>query len=482
MAFYIKPGIEYVDKPKKDEVIPVFACTLHWDTHEAVYEQLFGPAKTNPAGDIDVYWWITKLGNNFEIHSFAMSDKQLLYQLKELRAGTYGPKNIYFSGNMAEFQKVRPPAGATRLDLLDFTDDELKNIKGSSEAITTFCQTINDHFANAQQLIIMKNHAKFEQYFKGLTVGRSHSILGFMMQAIKQAYTSLGFYLKTYSGLRFSDFGMQDLIGYVNGHKTAFRNKQLHLNFDVLKHMNMVKKDAPMFAKKSLPARLTIPNIKQQTIPKDYLDVIRDALKYWRDHPAIPLYTATGVRSKSIPQEPKIVNEYGFRGDGRSPLVVYYSGGMHPSSLRYYTRDVIGKAKGQVKSQDPARDWYHNFPHFDPWLHQAGEFSDFSVFLSISTVPAVSLNFLHMFSKGNGYIYLIRAVGAVDQIATFTDTMYPEGEISLPGGCDWDDIIAIRPVSNNTPAKFCYFNEKNKWRNAEKELQDIAIQKLMTGI
>ncbi len=476
---YIKPRIEYVDGPKKDEIIPVFACTLHWDTHEAVYEQLFGPTKTNPGGEIDVYWWIKKLGNNFEVHNFAMSGKQLLYQGKELRAGIYGLKSIYFYGNMADFQKLLPASGVTRLNLLDFSDDELKNIKGSSEAINIFCQTIIDHFSNARQLCLLKNQAKMDQYFKGLTVGRSHTILGFMMQAIKQAYTSLGFYQKTYSGLRFSDFGMKDLIDYINGHKASFRNKQLNINIDILKHMNMVKKDAPRFVKSTLPSRLTIPDIKNQTIPQEYLNVIKGALKYWRDNPAIPLYTATGVRSPGIPQEPVIVNEYGFRGDGRSPLVVYYSGGMHPSSLRYYTRDVLGKAKGKVKAQDPARDWYHDNPHFDPWLHQAGEFSDFSVFLSVSTMPSVSLGFLNMFSGGNGYIYLIRAVGAVDQIATFTKTMYPEGEISMPGGADWDDIIAIRPVSAGTPAKFYYFNERNKWRAREKDLQDLAIQKLM---
>ncbi len=479
---FIKPRIEYVDRTKKDEIIPVFACTLHWDAHEAVYEQVFGKAKTNPAGDIEVYWWIKKFGAGFEVHNFAMSDKQLLYQGNEMRSGMLGPKSIHYYGDIAEFQKLLPASAATKLDLLDFTDAELKNIKGSSEAIDIFCQTIIDHFSNARNLCALKEKAKMEQYFKGLTVGRSHTVLSFMMQAVKQAYTALGFYQKTYSGLRFSDFGMNDLIGYINGHKAAFRNRQLNVNIDVLKHMDLVKKEAPVFKKSALPSRLTIPGIKTQTIPQEYLNVIKGALKYWRDNPAIPLFTATGVRSTSIPQDPVIVNEYGFRGDGRSPLVVFYSGGMHPSSLRYFTRDVIGKAKSKVKAQDPARDWYHNLPHFDPWLHQAGEFSDFSVFLSISTMPSVSLNFLEMFSGGNGYIYLIRAVGSVDQIATFTKTMYPEGEISLPGGADWDDIIAIRPVSNSIPAKFCYFNEKNKWRAREKDIQDIAIQKLMTEI
>jgi hypothetical protein len=67
------------------------------------------------------------------------------------------------------------------------------------------------------------------------------------------------------------------------------------------------------------------------------------------------------------------------------------------------------------------------------------------------------------------------------QLATFAhiDAAADELEISMPGGADWDDIIAFREVKDRVALNHCWLNEANPWRTTERALQDQAVQRLL---
>jgi len=477
MYTYIEPRIAYVNKTQQNDIIPVFTCREHWNPYEAILDSIPGMINAKDTGkpvyeDFMHYWWIQQTGIQFSIHNVVTCEKKIAYHGEDLQLGNYN-KTTYFKGELDQLKKVLPETGTiVNLDLLEFKGSSFT--KGYTEATIVFCEVMIDHFSHARQELNMNGQKGMEGYFKGLTVGKSRNIFGFLMQAVKQAYDALGFYQKTYSGLRVSSFGMQDLVNYIDSHKKAYVKGIDDSDVEMIKKMGVVRMDKSPSVK-TPPARLIFSTpYSIAKMPEEYLRVIKGTMAYWGKNTALPRPTDTGKKTTLTPMVPVITNEYGFRGDTRSPLVVYYSGGMHPSSLRYYPNPDQKKPNPIIPNQ-----LYNDMPHFDPWLHQANAFMKFSVFLSISIDPAVSWNFV-LQGGGNGYIYVIRAVGAVDQAATFQQTMYPEAEISLPGGADWESIIAMRPVRKGVPAKYCYVNLNNRWRAKEKVLQDQAIYKLMT--
>jgi hypothetical protein len=424
--------------------------------------------------DITYYYWMQQKGGQFSIHNAVTCEKQMTFHGEEMRRGNYRGAT-YYDGELDKLKKVLPESEiVVNVDLLEFKEDSFN--RGYTEATVIFCEIILDHFRHANQELLLKGQKGIEAYFKGLTVGRSHTIFGFLMQAIKEAYSALGYYQKTYSGLRLSAFGMQDLLNYISSHRKTFATTIQGKDIDVVKEMEMTRcNSAP--STKTPPDRLSFTTTGPPKLPKEYMDVIKDTMEYWlktgaKSRPTDrPMLDLSRVKKAS---EPGIVNEYGFRGDSRSPLVIYYSGGLHPSSLRYFPNP-------DPKNPNPVlpKELYHSIPHFDPWLHQSNKYYKFSIFLSIAVNPEVALNFVKMCGN-NGYIYLIRAVGAIDQAKTFEEIMYPnEVEISLPGGADWESVIATRPVRGGKPLNYCYVNLKNPWRAKEKVLQDQAIRKLM---
>ena len=478
MYTFIEPRIKYIAKTQENDIIPVFTCKEHWNPYEAILDSIPGMKKPEDKGnpiyaDIIHYWWMRQTGNQFTIHNVVTCEKKMNYQGVDLQPGNYKGA-IFFKGEIDQLKKVLPEAEATiELALLEFKESSFT--KGYTEGTIIFCEIMLDYFRHAQQELNLKGQQGIEGYFKGLTLGKSHNIFGFLMLAIKQSYDALGFYQKTYSGLRVSAFGMRDLINYTDTHRKTYATGMQNRDIDVVKQMNMMKLDK-IPSVKAPPARLTFSTSGgPPKLPDEYLRVIKEAMASWMKTGALPRPTDTGKVTSLKPLEPVIVNEYGFRGDTRSPLVVHYAGGMHPSALRYYPNPDPKKPNPVIPNQR-----YNAMPHFDPWLHQASQFAKFSVFLSISIDPLVAMNFLQTVGKGNGYIYVIRSVGAVDQIATFNQTMYKEAEISLPGGADWESIIAIRPMNKGVLGKYCYVNAKNRWREKEKVLQDQAIYKLMS--
>ena len=312
------------------------------------------------------------------------------------------------------------------------------------------------------------------------------------IKMLNLGYDALGFYQKAYGGLRFSNFGLADLIEYVKSHRTAYP-KTIKIDYDLLS--GFTKKSASQFGGPVADPPYAINGVEKtfKGIPEEYLKIIKESMKHWQTkNQNIPMRSQEGVVSpKKVlgssflagkTDEPVIVHEYGFRGDGRSPMVVFHSGGLHPNAIRYYA-DAEGERKFEEHRKelfDRAEKQYqaHKMPHFDPWLHQHN-YDAISAFLSVSRSPAVALRFINM-GGGSGHIYLIRSVGAIDQESTFKTVQYPgESEISLPGGIDWDDIIAVRPVVGGEPANYCYVRENNKWRLKEKDVQDKAINAMM---
>ena len=478
MDLYLNPSIVFTPAAQKNRVVPAF----------------FFRAVRSPKTFLH-YWWIEQgTGNrSFEVHRCRIEEGR-----PDSALGNAKRFNELFP-DIAKAQRVPILPEGAELDtfLSSFTKDaiEKKNIedKKFGPMRQAFCQIVMDRFAAAQEAIAVNDTARLNEFFKGLTIGSSKNIYGFHMQAVKDCFTAFHFYSKTYSGLRFSSFGLDDLVRYVEEHRKGYPKKLTEHEIT-----GFTRKPAAAFHAAPAAPPYTIPNVGKdfKGIHKEYLDIVKASLKHWKARnvqmPMVgkPKQAPDAVLTPGKEDDPVIVHEYGFRGDGRPPVVIMASGGFHPNTIRYFA-DPAKEADFEKKRQDlyarAEKDYQFDKvdpnapmqPHFDPWLHQ-DTYDAISVFLSISRAPTVAEHFIHMFGKGNGHIYLIRGVGGIDQEATFQKVQYPgEKELSVPGGVDWEDIVAFRPVVNGKPADFCYVRENNKWRMKERDVQDKAINAMM---
>ncbi len=489
MYNFSNPYLVYSDPPLKkgEHIVPLVV----FKESSQAYDPMLNKLEVNPKAivrepDFHVVWWIDQESTRFVIRTVVICDRKATYHGFDLVQGTYGGKSVFYYGDLEALKKMLPADHGFRdptapaphktekmVDLIAVSDKDFN--KAAQEITNVFSETLIDQFGYGKACLKTHDVERFNKLCKGLTFGRSTNIYGFLMQCIKQSYSSIGFYKKTYSGFRVSNFDFNDLLGYVKDHSTAFDAKhKASSGLVIVPDMQMTKskimppENRTLTPKNGTPADLVFTADKRPQIPPLYLEEIKRAMAYWQ-HSGKARPMDGSVKNPKLALEPRVVDAYGFRADGRSPLVVFYAGGMHPSTIRDNFRKV----------DNPVWKNYMDQPHFDPWLHQANDFYPVSIFLSVSYATSVAKKFISINCNGNGFIYVIRAVGAVDQVGTFNETIYDEREISVPGGCDWTDIIAFRQVINEACSDHCYVNLNNPWRAKEKALQDEAIRRLL---
>lgn len=449
-----------------------------------------------PGCTVTRYRWLVGKGTSLEFR-----DAQILVRGRGngFKRHHFHGKSVRAKGHYKELDRVlqgeieREPLLPQDDELDDWFDGEnfatMHDRKGLDEhhreLTAEFCRILNGHFDAGEGHVAVNDTAGLDKLFKGLTFTRSRSAPGFFMKAIKSGYEALGFYRKTYRGIRLYNFGIGDLVSYIRKHRQAWPRSiafdfRLIPGFDIRFCGDVDESDDRG------PFAIPGMNRAHQGLPKAYLRLIGETMRHWasrngkmpyRDDP-FGLDTSEVVKQK----KPVIVHEYGFRGDGRSPLVLFHTGGLHPNAVRHYEDETARQDfdnRRLALEKRAKEDYGHKIPHFDPYLHQH-KYDAISVFLSVSRTPSVARQFIVDYSDGDGYIYLLRCPGAVDQEATFARVQhFGEQEISVPGGVDWDDIIATRPVVKGQPLPYCYVNEKNPWRNRERAVQDAAIRRLL---
>ncbi|EFI34707.1 hypothetical protein Dthio_PD2079 [Desulfonatronospira thiodismutans ASO3-1] len=491
MATYKYPSLKFTSKEPKTSVVPLF-----------YYVDVLEGGKS-----VERYEWIApNARNSFDVYNLGFFDNNSQQQLD---IGHYQNQAYKVTSleMLKKFKEVAPESHDLISEpMLPGKDDleeqfiskvtqlqfEKEKIKGQwTHIVTAFTEILRNHFRKAAEEASL-NHS-LSNFFKGLTIGRSNTTYGFFMKGIKTAYDGLGFYKKTYSGLRFKNFGMNELISYIRSHRSAYP-KNRSLSFDLVPGLTKISHSKTTRRTPTGPFTITsITDKGYKGLPREYMEHIERSMKHWTTHnQKLPFLKKQNVLKpgqvfqdrfmKGQTQRPRIVHEYGFRGDGRSPLVIYLSGGLHPNAVRHYDKEDARQKFEKYRSElnQRARDKYsgHLTPHFDPYLHQHN-YDAISVFLSVSRSPEVALSFVNM-GGGNGNIYVVRATGAIDQEGTFKRVQYPgEAEISVAGGVDWEDIVAVRPVYNGVPANYYYMNTRNKWHQKDKQVQSDVLAALM---
>lgn len=481
---YLDPVILYRPQRNKSQIVPIFSYGTLDDQNRAVF----------------YYRWIE--ARTYQVRRLETHEDPPKDQLPHLRSVRYKGRQKHVRGDFDRYLQVMPQDASFKVEMLLPDEDtavsryakldhEKQRLSPEYQKIVkNFCRILDAHFLDAEAAKLAGESLTL--FFKGLSIGRSKSTFSFFMKGIKDTYDALGFYRSTYRGLRLHNFGFNDLLSYVRKLREAYP-KSLQIDYDLVPGFK--KLSARQLRGPSEPPPYTIPMSDGafKGIPAPYLRIIKETMAHWVDkNQRMPMRSKQGKVQPSkvfssgfvrgTTDEPVIVHEYGFRGDGRSPLVVLTSGGLHPNAIRHYEsqRDQTKFEKYRRELERRAKDRYADLqnPHFDPWLHQHN-YDAISVFLSVSRSPDVALSFINM-GGGNGHIYVIRAVGAIDQEATFRRVQYGgERELSLPGGVDWQEIIAARPVVNGVPLDYCYYNTNNKWRLKEKAPQLKALRALM---
>jgi len=359
----------------------------------------------------------------------------------------------------------------------------------------SFIDVLMNHIHQATQAVSTGDTKLVESLFKGLSVGKSYTVAGFFMKGVKSAYDAIGFYRKTYdSKVRFSNFGAADLIDYITQHRMAFP-ASWNLDFSIVPEITKVTKKTYEASKIDARHRLTIEVTNSKGLLPEYERLVNETIEHWKTKNVKMPFAAKKdsdgweVQARHPHQEvvnrsgkAVIVSEYGFRGDSRSPLVLMQSGGLHPNATRFHD-DPLKEAAFEDKRRElmqKAQDIYggHDNPHWDPFLHQ-WKFDAISVFLSVSFSACTAFHFVDGYCRGNGFVYLLRCDGAVDQQATFIKAPFHECEISMAGGVDWESVIAFRPVKDKKLADFCYYRHNNKWAEKEADTQKTALYDLM---
>jgi hypothetical protein len=489
---YLSPSLLSVEPDKRTGAIPVFRYQLRLDS---------GELRTR-------YHWILPAGTHFTVHEVEVLEdggSPQRYQRKQLRGA-----QVLARGDVDGLGDVLPAARTLKVEALLPEGTELqawyakiaplaheqRRLEASYNLLRkSFIELMANHFGSLESALEVNDRARIQSHFKGLSVGKSLNPYGFFMKGIKTGYDALGFYRSTYGGLRLSDFGMTDLVEYVQKHRVAYP-KSTRVEYDLVEGFQRVS-TAP--GKDPDPGEaLTITGLSDTFtgIPAEYLKLIKDAMAHWRNTGAAmpmrsregryaPEQVLSGVFMDGLTDEPYVVHEYGFRGDGRSPLVIRNGGGFHPNAVRHFEkaedRENFDKKRAELVERALAQYAGHGIPHFDPFLHQHN-YDACNAFVSVSRATEVALGFVRM-GGGNGHLYLVRSVGAIDQERTFQQVQYPgEMEISVPGGVDWADVIAVRPVVDGMPVDYCYVNTGNPWRAKERAVQDRAITRLMAPV
>lgn len=508
--FYIKPTLLYPkNKTYISKIIPVLSY---------IFKPQHIPESTK-------YHWIVKDGSRFTVHSAEIMNTTS--HLDGFEPSMFGGKPVHAKGDFKLLEQILGTSVEVE-PLLIFGADHGKPATADLPAqdggqapnpghatltphphyqeyvldrmATDFTLILATHFSLAEVAIIRNDPKALEKRFKGLSIGSSKTEYGFFMKGLKSAYerTYKHKSKQTYSGLRFADFGIKELVDYIHAHRNTgplpISNEAYEKAFyDELPGLKKINSGYSKLPNPTNQNKLEIPNISDalKGMPDEYFKEVVKAMEHWHTQQAQMPHLDNGAILKPEAvidprhMKPKIVHEYGFRADSRSPLVIYGSGGFHANATRYHPDEEGMRKFGEKRAEllnGAASDYAgHKTPYFDAYLHQHN-YDAISVFVSVSRSPQEAAKFIMNFGigGGTGYLYLLRCVGAIDQEATFKRLQYPyEKEISVVGTLDWDDIIAARPIVNKKLLDYCYVNTKNPWAAKELDLQLEGIARLL---
>src|SRR5690606_7688001 len=129
------------------------------------------------------------------------------------------------------------------------------------------------------------------------------------------------------------------LVSYIRGHRKGFPPK-LNYKLDLIPGLERLEPRRPQSSPYHRSGPFPIPGLDpSKGIPQEYLKVIESTMAVWKSQKRMPYFDDPGgVATREIIRKPQpvIVNEYSFRGDGRSPFVIFHVGGMHPNTIRHY--------------------------------------------------------------------------------------------------------------------------------------------------
>jgi hypothetical protein len=329
--------------------------------------------------------------------------------------------------------------------------------------------------------------ARASDFAKGTTFGKSLTSPSFVAKALKTGFDAIGEPAAAYSGIKLSDWTVNDLLNYTRKRAPGLLDASL-IGFEP-------------FAPDPAHARsMGEPPRDTDRREIDYIPSVRAAGHSHHFAYASELEALNGI----IPFE-RVIG-YGFRGDSRSPGDIKGAGGFLPN----YTRtDHIARLdeklaqglkeyftlRNDLKHYDVLKSWvekeggewnltrivrnpkFREFvnrdfinglfqagrnaaqcPRLSEWLELQGgalnlaEFiqqQDFRGFISTSKSIGIAKNFATGAGRP-GWVYACFVEGAFHFPLSGEHPWlkFDEMELCMPGMLDWDDIVACRRVSS----------------------------------
>lgn len=279
----------------------------------------------------------------------------------------------------------------------------------------------NKRKVHAFQRRIVEDWSRFNganpgAWAKGTTFGKSLTSASFIMKALKTGFDAIGESVPAYSGLRASDFEVNDIFAYLGVRMSQPETapaRSWTAEFAQLPPKPFETEDMH----RSKDIRI-IPVIRSSKPHKGRFAYANDAFTSRADGSAarIPFERVIG---------------YGFRGDTRKPEVIRdESRGFLPN----YTRpEHIAMAQRASQPDDEALD-----------LATFLKNQFYGGYISVSKSYAVAKDFV----KQGGWIYVCFVEGAYhippSGRPSGVKVDKDEQELSMPGMLDWEDVVAFR--------------------------------------
>jgi hypothetical protein len=279
-----------------------------------------------------------------------------------------------------------------------------------------------------QRMIYMKwmrfNSARPDAWAMDKTMGRSFTSASFAMKALQTGFDAIAEPLPAYSGVRFKDFQVEDIFGYLGARLSQAKRSPAHdwtMEFIQLPPKPFATEDAPLISDKR-----KIPVIRSSKPHKGRFAYANDA------HTSL----ANGGVGK-IPFE-RVIG-YGFRGDDRTPSAIRDD---FRGFLPNYTRpDHIADAKTNALPDDQALD-----------LAEFLRDQKYGGYISTSKSYATAKYFATQ--RGvHGWVYVCFVEGAFhippEGRPMGVRVRNDEQELAMPGMLDWEDVVGFREVKTS---------------------------------
>jgi len=253
---------------------------------------------------------------------------------------------------------------------------------------------------------------------KGLTIGKSMTVASFVMKSLKTGFDAISEPISAYSGSRFRDFTIADLKSYLGSRLSQPTIKTE--NFDLV----------------AIPPKPLALSGNNEDMAKSNDTRVIPVILSAKPHGGSFAYDSdafttlnTGATGR-VPFERVVA--YGFRGDTRAPSEIKEAGGLWPN----YTRPAH-IARYQTSAQDQALNLVKFLTN-----------QEYGGYVSTSKSYGVAKNF----ARG-GWVYTLFVEGGfhLPGHGLNKGVLLPfnEQEIAMPGGFDWDDIVACRKLDSS---------------------------------